>query len=109
LLFTKDKIINELKIELEEKKDKCFNLSLKNKELEQKEDIKSSLLFTKDKIINELKIELDDKNKCTICFNNTISHCCNPCGHTYCSDCIDKTNNCYICRAIIHNKIKLYL
>jgi hypothetical protein len=123
LLFTKDKIINELKIELEEKKDKCFNLSLKNKELEQKEDIKSSLLFTKDKIINELKIELDDKNKiindlkieleeknkCTICFNNTISHCCNPCGHTYCSDCIDKTDNCYICRSIIHNKIKLYL
>ena len=67
------------------------------------------LLEIRNNIINELKKELEEKNKCSICFNNTISHCCNPCGHTYCNDCIDKTNNCYICRAIIHNKIKLYL
>ena len=67
------------------------------------------LLEIRNNIINELKKELEEKNKCTICFNNTISHCCNPCGHTYCTDCIDKTNNCYICRAIIRNKIKLYL
>ena len=67
------------------------------------------LLEIRNNIINELKKELEEKNKCSICFNNTISHCCNPCGHTYCSDCIDKTNNCYICRGIIHNKIKLYL
>jgi hypothetical protein len=67
------------------------------------------LLEIRNNIINELKKELEEKNKCSICFNNTISHCCNPCGHTYCTDCIDKTNNCYICRAIIHNKIKLYL
>jgi len=66
------------------------------------------MIKTRNKIINDLKIELEEKNKCTICFNNTISHCCNPCGHTYCSDCIDKTNNCYICRAIIHNNIKLF-
>jgi hypothetical protein len=67
------------------------------------------LLEIRNNIINELKKELEEKNKCSICFNNTISHCCNPCGHTYCTDCIDKTDNCYICRAIIHNKIKLYL
>jgi hypothetical protein len=67
------------------------------------------LLEIRNNIINELKKELEEKNKCSICFNNTISHCCNPCGHTYCTDCIDKTNNCYICRSIIHNKIKLYL
>ena len=66
------------------------------------------LLEIRNNIINELKKELEEKNKCTICFNNTISHCCNPCGHTYCTDCIDKTNNCYICRAIIRNKIKLF-
>ena len=66
------------------------------------------LLEIRNNIINELKKELEEKNKCSICFNNTISHCCNPCGHTYCTDCIDKTNNCYICRGIIHNKIKLF-
>jgi hypothetical protein len=66
------------------------------------------MIIRRNKIINDLKIELEEKNKCTICFNNTISHCCNPCGHTYCSDCIDKTNNCYICRSIIHNNIKLF-
>jgi hypothetical protein len=66
------------------------------------------LLEIRNNIINELKKELEEKNKCSICFNNTISHCCNPCGHTYCTDCIDKTDNCYICRAIIHNKIKLF-
>jgi hypothetical protein len=66
------------------------------------------LLEIRNNIINELKKELEEKNKCSICFNNTISHCCNPCGHTYCTDCIDKTDNCYICRSIIHNNIKLF-
>ena len=75
------------------------------------------LLEIRQNIINALKIQLEDKikiienlsNKCTICYNSTINHCCVPCGHTYCSDCINKTNNCYICRGIIRNKIKLYL
>ena len=74
------------------------------------------LLEIRQNIINALKIQLEDKikiienltNKCTICYNTTISHCCVPCGHTYCSDCINKTNNCYICRGIIRNKIKLF-
>ena len=56
----------------------------------------------KDKIINET-------NKCSICLDNIISNCCIPCGHTYCTSCINKTNNCYICRTIIKNKIKIYL
>lgn len=70
----------------------------------------------KDKIINDLKIQLEDKdkiinetNKCSICLDNIISNCCIPCGHTYCTSCINKTNNCYICRTIIKNKIKIYL
>ena len=86
-LISKTQNINDLKIELEDK----------------------------NKRIRDLKIKLDEKNKndetnkCSICLDNTISHCCVPCGHTYCSDCIKKTNNCYICRGIIQNKIKLYL
>ena len=70
----------------------------------------------KDKIINDLKMQLEDKdkiinetNKCSICLDNIISNCCIPCGHTYCTSCINKTNNCYICRTIIKNKIKVYL
>ena len=70
----------------------------------------------KNKIINDLKIQLEDKdkiinetNKCSICLDNIISNCCIPCGHTYCTSCINKTNNCYICRTIIKNKIKIYL
>ena len=73
------------------------------------------LLEIRQNIINALKLQLEDKtkiidetNKCSICFNNTISHCCVPCGHTYCNKCINKTNNCYICRGIIRNKIKLF-
>ena len=77
--------------------------------------ILSILLFIKNtftnnnKIIEELQTKLNDINKCSICLDNTISNCCIPCGHTYCSDCINKTNNCYICRSIIINKIKIYL
>ena len=73
------------------------------------------LLEIRQNIINALKLQLEDKtkiidetNKCSICFNNTISHCCVPCGHTYCNKCINKTNNCYICRGNIRNKIKLF-
>jgi hypothetical protein len=66
-------------------------------------------LEDKNKIINDLTIKNNKTNKCSICLDNTISHCCVPCGHTYCNDCIDKTNNCYICRGIIRNKIKLFL
>ena len=80
-------------------------------------------LETKDKIIDDLKNKLEDKdiiiddlnkqnkeiNKCSICLINNISICCIPCGHTYCNYCINKTNNCYICRSNIINKIKIYI
>jgi hypothetical protein len=66
-------------------------------------------LEDKNKIINDLTIKNNKTNKCSICLDNIISYCCSPCGHTYCNDCINKTNNCYICRGIIRNKIKLFL
>ena len=100
-VLNKNKDINDLKIKIEDK-----NKIIHNQRL---------TLINKNKDINDLKIKLDEKNKndeinkCSICLDNTISYCCSPCGHTYCSDCIKKTNNCYICRGIIHNKIKIYL
>ena len=96
-LLNKNKDINNLKIELENKNKDINNLRIK--------------LLNKNKDINNLKIKLENNetNKCSICLDNSISHCCIPCGHTYCHDCIKKTNNCYICSSIIRNKIKLYL
>ena len=81
LLEIRQNIINTLKIQLEDK----------------------------NKIINDLTIKNNKTNKCSICLDNIIYYCCVPCGHTYCNDCINKTNNCYICRGIIRNKIKLFL
>ena len=113
--------INDLKIELENKNKIIYDLTIENKDinfiykiqLEDKNKIiheQQLTLLNKNKDINILKIKLENKiNKCSICLDNTISHCCVPCGHAYCYDCINKTNNCYICRGIIQNKIKLYL
>ena len=108
ILINKIRDINVLKIELKHK-DKNIN-DLKNK-LEIRQNIINALkiqLEDKNKDINVLKNKNDETNKCSICLDNTISHCCSPCGHVYCSDCIKKTDNCYICRGIIHNKIKLF-
>lgn len=88
--------------------------------LDNKENISSLIKFNntfnyslnideKNKIIDSLSKQLEDKNKCSICLENNISNCCIPSGHTYCTSCINKTNNCYICRSIITNKIKIYL
>jgi hypothetical protein len=96
-----NKIINDLEI-----------MHYSPKLLEIRQNIINALklqLEDKNKIINDLTIKNNEINKCSICIDNTISHCCIPCGHTYCSYCINKTNNCYICRGIIRNKIKLFL
>ena len=113
--------INDLKIELKNKNKIIYDLTIENKDinfiykiqLEDKNKIiheQQLTLINKNKDINILKIKLENKiNKCSICLDNTISHCCVPCGHAYCYDYINKTSNCYICRGIIQNKIKLYL
>jgi hypothetical protein len=98
---TQNKIINDLEI-----------MHYSPKLLEIRQNIINALklqIEDKNKIINDLTIKNNEVNKCTICIDNIISYCCIPCGHTYCSDCINKTNNCYICRGIIRNKIKLFL
>ena len=47
--------------------------------------------------------------KCLICFENDISSCCVPCGHTYCNRCISNAVNCYMCRSTIREKINIYI
>lgn len=54
---------------------------------------------------------------CPICITNKIDSYCNPCGHTFCKKCLDKTSNivnninhnkCPICREHIMDIRKLY-
>jgi len=98
--------INDLKIELENKNKIIYDLTIENKDIN---FIHKIQLEDKNKIINDLTIKNNEVNKCTICIDNIISYCCIPCGHTYCSYCINESNYCYICRGNIRNKIKLYL
>ena len=49
----------------------------------------------------------NSKFECNICFENDIESVCVPCGHTFCSKCING-NECYICRLFINSKLKLY-
>jgi hypothetical protein len=93
---------NNLSEELE--KEKYLNLSLKI-EIEQKEDI---IIYLKEKLEKEKSFN-QDLNKCSICYENKLSICLNPCGHCYCDICIKNTDNCFICRKNIINKIKLFL
>ena len=47
---------------------------------------------------------------CTICYCNQISHCLNPCGHTFCKTCIDKMGaTCSSCRSSFQTKIKMFI
>ena len=101
-LDEKKEIIKELKSDLEQKDEKLKELK---SNLEQKEDI----IYLKDEKLKELKSNLNDLNKCSVCFENKLSVCLNPCGHCYCDICIKNATNCFICRTNIINKIKLFL
>ena len=48
---------------------------------------------------------------CSICFENDITHCFVPCGHTFCGGCIDKSNTkkCMNCRSDVQKTIKIFL
>ena len=62
-------------------------------------------------IIKKLLPKTNISKECKICYNNDIN-CILPCGHVYCSDCIDKMNihnntDCCFCRKNILNVYKL--
>lgn len=50
-------------------------------------------------------------NSCTICFQNEITHCFVPCGHTFCHTCIvaSQTKKCMSCRSDIQKTLKIFL
>jgi len=49
-------------------------------------------------------------NICNVCVTNKINICINPCGHTFCSVCVEKMGlKCGMCRGKIDAKIKMYI
>ncbi len=63
-------------------------------------------------IIKDNEETIPNESLCSICQTDSITHCINPCGHTYCSECVSRLkegNSCYICRKIVSSKIKLYI
>ena len=57
---------------------------------------------------NNIKNTINEP-QCSICLTESVSYAIVPCGHTFCSLCSKKQNtNCYICRGIIRERIKLY-
>jgi hypothetical protein len=57
---------------------------------------------------NSVRTEVSEP-QCAICLSEGVSFAIVPCGHTFCGTCSKKQNsNCYICRGIIRERIKLY-
>ena len=52
---------------------------------------------------------VDKEPLCSICLNDPVMFCLNPCGHTYCSSCVKRQmTNCYMCRAQIKDRVRIY-
>jgi hypothetical protein len=46
---------------------------------------------------------------CTICLNEPVAFCMNPCGHTYCISCVRRqSGTCFVCRTPFKEKVKIY-
>lgn len=68
------------------------------------------LIDQQEQIFSAIKSRIKKENskfECNICFENDIEYVCIPCGHTFCSKCLNGME-CYICRSPIQSKIKLY-
>ena len=46
---------------------------------------------------------------CSICLAETVTFVLTPCGHTFCGTCMKRQpTNCYMCRAAIRDRVKVY-
>ena len=64
-----------------------------------------------DKLIEKAKNQIKNYTsyECTICMENDVNMCLIPCGHTFCSKCLKKTDKCYICTSDIFMKQKMFI
>ena len=61
--------------------------------------------------VQMFRISQSNENEplCTICLERPVTHCTNPCGHTYCENCLKRQKNtCFMCRTPVENTIRLY-
>lgn len=70
------------------------------------------LMLEKHKIniaaLKEINI-LNNVSLCPLCFQNPINYTVIPCGHTFCKTCLDKCQNCGVCRGEITCCQKIYI
>lgn len=106
------KIILEIlkKNSLNELKDLTESIQFMNtRQLLEKKKLED-LINQQEQIFSSIKSRIKKENskfECNICFENDIEYVCVPCGHTFCSKCLNG-KECYICRSPIESKVKLY-
>jgi hypothetical protein len=94
---------------------KCFENDINTLIYKKEEELMSNnkKVITFKEFVNKCitdEDKLKGKNKCNICFINKINICLNPCGHTFCLNCVDKMHNkCCVCRTNFISKIKMFI
>lgn len=67
-------------------------------------------LLSFQKFVSNVSQIKSSKLLCSICYTNQISHCLNPCGHTFCKTCIDRMLRiCAGCRTNYNSTTKLFI
>jgi len=67
-------------------------------------------LYKKTIISCDTNKKILSKYNCTICYENEVTMCIQPCGHTFCVSCTEKiTNRCFVCNGQVTAKFKMYV
>lgn len=60
-------------------------------------------------LVSQSRFERSPTPTCTICMTREVVLALTPCGHTFCEECVrNQLTSCYICRAQIRDKLRLY-
>ncbi len=80
-----------------------------DKLLEKKEHLHIYLQNCKSEYLKELEKNVNPELLCQICYENRINLVLLPCGHTFCSKCLNDTvTQCFNCRSNIEKRTKIY-
>ncbi len=73
-----------------------------------KDENTSNIENSKRELIDSIKREINPDLLCSICFEKRVDTVLTPCGHTFCSDCLGSTRECYSCRGNISSRHKIF-
>ena len=67
--------------------------------------------YNSEEVINKIKKygKILNTLECSICMDNVCDNILLPCGHLFCSTCLDQFKQCPTCRIHILSKRKLYI